>query len=202
MDGAIHHAVLEFNPCSDCAANTGSLDVYMDPPITPGIAYRSVPGTTPTLHIASVNLSDVVDASGNAFVGFTSATGAAFEQHDLLNWFFTPHTPTTAQEPLANGNTLFFFGQHQLTVTYPPSVPVPPGIDMMAWLESPNALGATAEFQMRGRPSSLELCDSLPSLHASGNGRRRRRLQPVNSFRVWQRVRESNPCTSLERAVS
>jgi hypothetical protein len=41
----------------------------------------------------------------------------------------------------------------------------------VAWLESPNALGATAEFQMRGRPSSLELCDSLPSLHTSGNER-------------------------------
>jgi hypothetical protein len=130
MDGADHHAVVEFNPCTGCGANTGSLDVYMDPPITPG-SHTVAPGTTPTLHIAAVNLSDVVDEGGNAFVGFTSATGSAWQQHDLLNWFFTPHTPTTAQKLLANGDTLFFFGQHQLTVTYPSSVPVPPGIDMI-----------------------------------------------------------------------
>jgi hypothetical protein len=66
-----------------------------------------------------VNLSTlgVTDANGSAYVGFTAATGAADENHDLLNWEFV--TPITV--PL-NGNAstnAFSFPFAQYDVVYP-----------------------------------------------------------------------------------
>lgn len=37
----------------------------------------------------AVSLSPGVDPSGNAYVGFGSRTGGAYENHDVLNWTFT-----------------------------------------------------------------------------------------------------------------
>jgi hypothetical protein len=37
-----------------------------------------------------VDLSGVVDPSGSAYIGFTASTGDGYENHDILNWTFTP----------------------------------------------------------------------------------------------------------------
>ena len=42
---------------------------------------------------APIDLSTVVDASGFAYVGFTASTGNGWENHDILDWSFTPSDP-------------------------------------------------------------------------------------------------------------
>jgi uncharacterized repeat protein (TIGR01451 family) len=72
----------------------------------------------------------------SAYVGFTGATGALFENNDILNWTFTPHGGQTITQPApANTFTTFNFGSYlykvrpdknidELTVT---EVPTDPG---------------------------------------------------------------------------
>jgi hypothetical protein len=56
----------------------------------PGLLSIAVDGSpTPLLEVA-VDLDALLDLdNGMAWVGFTGATGAAWENHDLLNWSFT-----------------------------------------------------------------------------------------------------------------
>ncbi len=74
-NGAAHSARITFN-------GTG-LTVWLD-----GLAVLTnvlVPG-----------LAGAVDANGNAWVGFTAATGSPPESHDILNWTFGVATPGTS----------------------------------------------------------------------------------------------------------
>jgi Legume lectin domain len=36
-----------------------------------------------------IDLSIVIDQQGSAWVGFTASTGGGYENHDILNWFFS-----------------------------------------------------------------------------------------------------------------
>jgi hypothetical protein len=40
---------------------------------------------------ASVDMKTIIDASGSAYIGFTAATGAGWENHDVLSWSFDPN---------------------------------------------------------------------------------------------------------------
>jgi len=59
-----------------------------------------------------VDIESALDSGGTAYVGFTSATGSGYENHDILNWRFSdsatlpPPTDTGVPEPL----TLTLFG--------------------------------------------------------------------------------------------
>lgn len=44
---------------------------------------------TPEIRVP-VDLSTVVDANGLAYAGFTASTGGGFQNHDLVDWAFTP----------------------------------------------------------------------------------------------------------------
>jgi hypothetical protein len=51
---------------------------------------------TPRLTI-STNIGDIINLSnGQAWVGFTSGTGGAYENHDILNWSFAATVPEPA----------------------------------------------------------------------------------------------------------
>jgi uncharacterized repeat protein (TIGR01451 family) len=73
-DGAIHTVVISYTPCADCL---GTLTVKLDG--------SNVLTTAVTLE-DELNLTE----DGKAWVGFTSATGAAFENHDIRSWTFSP----------------------------------------------------------------------------------------------------------------
>jgi hypothetical protein len=69
-DGLVHTARIAYAP--------GSMSVFVDNMVGPAL-------TIP------VNLSTLLSlSSGQAYVGFTSATGNGFENHDILNWSFVP----------------------------------------------------------------------------------------------------------------
>lgn len=44
---------------------------------------------------AVVDLSTVVDQDGAAYIGFTASTGAGYENHDILDWRFTPQVTSS-----------------------------------------------------------------------------------------------------------
>jgi hypothetical protein len=67
-DGRIHAARIRYRP--------PLMLVYLD-------------REEPLLHVP-VDLSPVMDAEGNAFVGFTASTGNGFENHDILAWSLQP----------------------------------------------------------------------------------------------------------------
>ena len=130
-DGNIHQVVITYNGPNE--ANPNLVQVFIDPVFVAG-THTPVAGSVPALsgvYNLTGNLNLINSAGGNsapsldsAYVGFTSSTGASFEQHTLLNWTFTPHTPVTLTEPLqTNGTTTVFpFGAHTYGVTYPASV--------------------------------------------------------------------------------
>jgi hypothetical protein len=75
-DGAIHSVKIQYQP--------GTLSIYLDNM------------TTPVLNVA-LDLADRIGlADGQAWVGFTAATGGGWQTHDILNWQFnSPASPAT-----------------------------------------------------------------------------------------------------------
>ncbi len=82
-DGGVHTVIIDYIPAHSCGGDScpASLTVNLD-----GI---DVLTTIVTLEV-EMNLN-----SGKAWVGFTGATGAAFENHDILSWTFTPHSSSS-----------------------------------------------------------------------------------------------------------
>lgn len=123
-DGSVHQVVMVYNGPLDTPANT--LSVYLDPQFNPGTltpVAGSVPLFTGTFDITQyINLSSQSGFSP-AYVGFTSATGSAFEQHELMAWTFTPHTTVTQEQPLnpPGTPTTYDFGTHSYTTNFPPA---------------------------------------------------------------------------------
>jgi hypothetical protein len=54
-------------------------------------------------------------------VGFTASQSNSATVHDILEWEYTPHTPTVVQKLIPNGGVPnpFLFGGHDMVVTYP-----------------------------------------------------------------------------------
>jgi len=93
-DGGVHTARIDYTP--------GTLRVFLDDP------------NNPVLTIPNVNLSTLRSLdNGSAWVGFTSGTGAAFEEHDILAWQMLG----PGGVPLTPGG--------QFPVTPTPSTPMP-----------------------------------------------------------------------------
>jgi len=70
-DGQVHTATITYN-------GSGQLDIVLD----------NVSVLTVTFN--HNDYLSILDASGSAWVGFTAATGAAWEDIDILSWSFTP----------------------------------------------------------------------------------------------------------------
>ena len=135
-DGNVHQVVIQYSGPNE--ATPYLLQVYIDPPFVAG-THTPAPGAVPylsgTYNIAqNVNLLNSGSANDSAYVGFTSATGGGNEQHEIMAWTFTPHTPSTQEQPISNPGTptVFPFGSHVFAVTYPPDDPTPPaGVDIV-----------------------------------------------------------------------
>ncbi len=68
-DGAIHTARIAYTP--------GSMSVYLDDLVTPRLT-------------VAVNLGGTLNlAAGEAWVGFTAATGGAYQNQDIIDWSYT-----------------------------------------------------------------------------------------------------------------
>lgn len=122
-DGNVHDVVVVYNGPLDTPANT--IAVYLDPTYNEG-THTPVTGSVPVFQgpfdiTQAINLLNSGSANDSAYVGFTSATGAAFETHELMAWTFTPHTTVQQQQPLnpPGTPTTFNFGTHDYSVTYP-----------------------------------------------------------------------------------
>ena len=69
-DGAVHTVKIVYVP--------GRLDIYLDDLTSPALSVR-------------LNLNTTLDLfRGQAYVGFTSSLATARENHDILNWSFSP----------------------------------------------------------------------------------------------------------------
>jgi hypothetical protein len=106
-DGAVHTVIIDYTPptCNgDCGL--GTLTVNLD-------------GAPTNVLTTSVTLENEMNLnSGKAWVGFTSGTGTLFENHDILGWTFTPHTSTTIEEIIPQGQQgIFNFGSFNYKVT-------------------------------------------------------------------------------------
>jgi len=73
-DNKVHRARISYQP--------PVLSVYLDDRTQPVLS-------------TTVDVSPVVDADGNAWVGFTASTGGGFENHDVLSWSFRGQPFTT-----------------------------------------------------------------------------------------------------------
>jgi Bacterial lectin/Abnormal spindle-like microcephaly-assoc'd, ASPM-SPD-2-Hydin len=135
-DGNVHQVVINYSGPNE--ANPYLLQIYIDPPFVPG-THTPAPGAVAQLsgvyNIAqNVNLMNSGSANDSAYVGFTSSTGGGDEQHQVMAWTFTPHTPSTQDQPISQPGTptVFPFGTHVYAVTYPADAPAPPpGIDVV-----------------------------------------------------------------------
>ena len=67
-DGVVHAVRVEYIP--------GLLNVYLDGALALSVA----------VDLTNIGGVSILDSAGNAWLGFTAATGAAYENHDLLSW--------------------------------------------------------------------------------------------------------------------
>jgi hypothetical protein len=98
-DGTIYYSLVEYS------LKDKKLSIYLD----------SVPNLiTPVLVIDSLDLNKTLylDNGSCAYIGFTSATGKAFETHNLLSWSYknSLNQPLSVGDiqPAQNGNTISF----------------------------------------------------------------------------------------------
>jgi len=131
-DGNTHQVVMVYNGPLDTPANY--LYVYLDPAFNEGTV-TPVAGSVP-LFSGPFDITQYINLQNEgpdlpAYVGFTAATGSAFEQHEITGWTFTPHTQVQQSQPLPTTptTTTFPFGTHNYSVTYPANT-VPAGITM------------------------------------------------------------------------
>lgn len=92
-DGETHTAVIRYRP--------GVLLVYLDGSPSPIL--------TVSVDLQDINGDDILDGAGDAWVGFTAATGGASQDHDILDWTFDETSdplPTDACD-CENASTLF-----------------------------------------------------------------------------------------------
>ena len=127
-DGTPHDVVIEYAPVN----GVFMLTVWVDPTLIPGTH-------TPTSSSAkAINIAYNIDSTQNpatglalatnpkgtpprfAWVGFTAGQNSQPQQHDVLAWEFTPHTPTVVQQRIPNGGTTatYSFGANDTQVTY------------------------------------------------------------------------------------
>jgi hypothetical protein len=62
--------------------STGNFKIYFDSAPTPAI--------DKSIWLGNVKNSSLLDSDGKAWVGFTGATGGAYQRQEVLSWSFTP----------------------------------------------------------------------------------------------------------------
>ncbi|GJG87018.1 hypothetical protein tb265_21990 [Gemmatimonadetes bacterium T265] len=80
-DGAVHTVKVVYA----VSGSVGTFTAYFDGSTTAAI--------TSTVSLTNIKGASILDANGKAWIGFTAATGGAYQRHDLLSWTFTPTAP-------------------------------------------------------------------------------------------------------------
>ncbi len=122
VDGTTTNSTLSFVPVSSPTFVDGAphtVTITYSPPSTPsGLGSLSVTLDSNAVATVSVNLSVLLNlTAGGAYVGFTSATGASVENHDILSW-------TYQAQAQPNQTTTFNFPNNNYVVT--PAANQPP----------------------------------------------------------------------------
>ena len=173
-DGKLHQVVIVYNGPLDTPANY--LYVYLDPALNTGTV-TPVAGSVP-LFSGPFDITQYIDlcctetGSLPAYVGFTSATGAAFEQHEISGWTYTPHTQVQQTQPVQSSptnptTTTFPFGTHAYSVTYPPNT-VPSGT-LMTVIATPISQAAFDAI-IRGTPFAGAQCQVYDDTGTDSSG--------------------------------
>ncbi|MGB6903674.1 MAG: choice-of-anchor D domain-containing protein [Acidobacteriaceae bacterium] len=161
-DGNVHQVVVVYSGPNEATPNL--LQVFIDPPYVAGThtpSSSAMPVLSGTYNLATaLNLLNSGSANDSAYIGFTSATGSAFEQHELMAWTFTPHAPVQQTQPINSSptnpsTTTFLFGTHNYSVTYPPNT-VPTGTAMTV-IATPISQAAF-DFIIAGTPFAGAKC--------------------------------------------
>jgi uncharacterized repeat protein (TIGR02543 family) len=162
-DGNVHQVVVVYNGPNELN-NPNLLQVFIDPPYVSGThtpTSSATPVISGTYNLATaLNLLNSGTANDSAYIGFTSATGSAFEEHELMAWTFTPHAPVQQTQPVNSSptsptTTTFLFGTHNYSVTYPPNT-VPAGTTMTV-IATP-ITQAAFDFIIGGTPFAGAMC--------------------------------------------
>ena len=97
-DGQTHTLTVNYLPPGSCTTGCNNFSVYLDSALV-------LQTTVDLAHQL------VLDGNGAAFVGFTSSTGAAVENNDIVSWSFSqlPLAPITIVQPLQTADTTFNF---------------------------------------------------------------------------------------------
>jgi hypothetical protein len=135
-DGNVHQVVVNYSGPLEATPNL--LQVFIDPPFNPGThtpSASAIPVISGTYDITTaLNLINSGSANDSAYIGFTSGTGSAFEENELMAWTYTPHTTVTQSQPLqpAGSPTYqpFPFGTHTYGVQYPAGGPSTSNVSM------------------------------------------------------------------------
>lgn len=97
-DGRTHTITVNYLPPGNCVSACNNFSVYLDSALVLQI---------------TLNLSQqlALDGNGAAYIGFTSSTGAAVENNDIVSWSFSqlPLAPITITQPLQTTTTTFNF---------------------------------------------------------------------------------------------
>jgi legume-like lectin family protein len=142
-DGPVHQAVIGYTPPS--GNQQGTLQIWLDPTFLSG---THTPTSPPNMNVpynivynSQGNPSglklDTARCSGQgpcgyAWVGFTASQPDEGTAQDIFGWEFTLSTPAQIQQVIQPGGTptVFAFGEHETTVTYPTGFQNPTGILM------------------------------------------------------------------------
>jgi Legume lectin domain len=128
-DGIKHDVVIGYTAPSQMQPQS-LLQVWLDPQYVNG---THTPKGAPNLSVPynivydsqinpfGLQLDYRNGAMGNAWVGFASSQPDDGMQMDILAWQYTPGGPSQVQQLIQPGGTqtVFNFGEHQTTVTYP-----------------------------------------------------------------------------------
>jgi len=181
-DGAVHQAVIGYTPPS--GNQPGSLQIWLDPTFLPGTHTPSgVPNVNVPYNIvynAQSNPSGLnLDAQrcsgsgpcGYAWVGFTASQPAEGTAQDIFGGECTLSTPAQIQQVIQPGGmpTVFPFGAHEATVTYPTGFQNPNGI-VMTVTATPVARYVFYHLRLLGTQFANEQCIAYLSTGAGQSG--------------------------------
>jgi hypothetical protein len=169
-DGAIHQVFIQYTaPTGDQL--TGTLAVWLDN--INMATHTPLPGATPVISVPydivynaeSNPLGLNLDPGGLAWVGFTASQPNDGTAQDILGWEFTPSGPVMLQKLIQPGGTptVFAFGAHQTTVTYPVGFTNPSGT-LMTVVATPTDRNQFYQMRLLGTQFANEQCVAYSGL--------------------------------------
>ncbi len=162
-DGHPHQVVIVYNGPND--SNPKTISVYLDPTFNAG-THTPIAGSVPVFS-GPFDITQYINLSnGTAYIGFTAATGANYEQHELMGFSFTPHvqsevtvpslaglTDTAAEAAIAAANLTLG------TATMQPSTVIPAGIviDQTPLAGTQAIAGSPVSFDVSSGPPQVQV---------------------------------------------